>query len=106
MVMIICKLLPLVKESLIHLLCYQIEFTATLAVTLCNDETFLNVVAQCASRDTVIGLCAEARRLTASLIKHSQSSGMNLDYDFAGALLVLSFKFEIIEQDQNKWELS
>jgi len=65
---------PVVQFKALAVLRLLVQGQTTLAVTLCNDETFLNVVAQCASRDTVIGLCAEARRLTASLIKHSQSS--------------------------------
>ena len=47
--------------------------SAELAIKLCEDDDLLRCIAECAERDTIIGLCAEGRRLTAALVKNSQS---------------------------------
>ena len=48
---------------------------ADLTAHLCKDSVLLQAVAECAKKDVITGLCAEARRLTAALVKNSQCSG-------------------------------
>lgn len=52
-----------------------IHDAASLAVHLCNDEQFLQAIADCSKREKILGLCAEGRRLTAALVKNCHSSG-------------------------------
>lgn len=47
-----------------------VQGQAELAVRLCHDDELLSTVADCSEREVIVGLCAEARRLTAALIKN------------------------------------
>ena len=62
--------------------CFAAFLSAELAIKLCEDDDLLRCTAECAERDTIIGLCAEGRRLTAALVKNSQSNGNNFIIQF------------------------
>lgn len=61
--------------KLIHVNNFASFPSAELAVKLCEDDELLKSIAECAERDTIIGICAEGRRLTAALVKNCQSNG-------------------------------
>ena len=65
------------QSSLCFILIFVTCFLAELAVRLCHDDELLSTVADCSEREVIVGLCAEARRLTAALIKNYAVGGMS-----------------------------